>query len=326
MITLTAQAQKWPLAKAFGISRGCKTSAHVIVVEIHDGTHTGRGECVPYARYDETIDSVLYAINTVRPAIENGATQKNLLELLPAGAARNAVDCALWDLQAKQKGQPVWRLLNLPEPQPVTTAYTLGLDTPDAMKKAAEENAHRPLLKIKLGREGDSARLAAIRQGAPNSRLIVDANEGWQADQAINLAADLERFGVDLIEQPLATSADEALSSIKSPIPFCADESCHTSKDLPRLIPLYQAVNIKLDKTGGLTEAVQLAKAAKAAGLSIMIGCMVGTSLGMAPALLLASFADYIDLDGPLLLAKDRTPGLTYEGSTLMPCTPDIWG
>lgn len=326
MITLTAQAQTWPLAKAFGISRGRKTDAHVVVVEINDGQHSGFGECVPYARYGETIDSVLQTISTVRSDIENGANQQNLLDLLPPGAARNAIDCALWDLEAKQKAQPVWRLLNLPEPKPVTTAYTLGLDTPDAMKKAAQENAHRPLLKIKLGSEGDSARLEAIRQGAPASRLIVDANEGWQAADAISLAADLQRYGVDLIEQPLPASADDALSTINSPIPFCADESCHTSKDLPRLIPLYQAVNIKLDKTGGLTEAVQLAKAAKAAGLSIMVGCMVGTSLGMAPALLLASFADYIDLDGPLLLAKDRTPGLTYKGSTLMPCTSDIWG
>ncbi|MBV1887119.1 MAG: dipeptide epimerase [Parvibaculaceae bacterium] len=326
MIRLKAQAQKWPLAKAFGISRGRKTDAHVVVVEISNGTHTGSGECVPYARYGETIDSVLHAISTVQTAIENGADQQDLLELLPAGAARNAVDCALWDLQAKQTGQPVWRLLDLPEPKPITTAFTLGLDTPEAMKKAAEENAHRPLLKIKLGSEGDSARLAAIREGAPASRLIVDANEGWQADQAISLAADLERFGVDLIEQPLPASDDEALSTLKSPIPFCADESCHTAKDLPRLIPLYQAINIKLDKTGGLTEAVQLARAAKAAGLSIMVGCMVGTSLGMAPALLLASFADYIDLDGPLLLAKDRSPGLIYKGSTLMPYTSDIWG
>jgi L-alanine-DL-glutamate epimerase-like enolase superfamily enzyme len=229
-------------------------------------------------------------------------------------------------LHAKQKSKPVWQLLSLPEPKAVTTAYTLGLDTPEAMQKAAEENAHRPLLKIKLGNEGDSARLAAIRQGAPSSRLIVDANEGWQATEAIQLAADLQRYGVDLIEQPLPADADDALRTIKSPIPFCADESCHTSKDLARLIPLYQAVNIKLDKTGGLTDAVQLAKAAKAAGLSIMIGCMVGTSLGMAPALLLASFAKYIDLDGPLLLAKDRAPGLVYDGSTLKPCTSDIWG
>lgn len=326
MIILTAQAEEWPLAKAFGISRGSKTSAHVVVVTLNDGAHTGAGECVPYARYGETIDSVLAEIETVRSAIENGADQYALLDLLPAGAARNAIDCALWDLHAKQKSKPVWQLLDLPKPKAVTTAYTLGLDTPEAMQKAAEENAHRPLLKIKLGNEGDSARLAAIRQGAPSSRLIVDANEGWQADEAIQLAADLQRYGVDLIEQPLPASADSALRTIKSPIPFCADESCHTSKDLARLIPLYQAVNIKLDKTGGLTDAVQLAQAAKTAGLSIMIGCMVGTSLGMAPALLLASFAEYIDLDGPLLLANDRTPGLVYNGSTLEPCTPAIWG
>jgi len=318
---IDARSEAFPLAQAFTISRGSKTDAHVVTVTATDDDATGHGECVPYPRYDESQDSVIAQIN--------GADITNriaLQETLPAGAARNAVDCALWDLEAKRSGKPVWSLAGISEPGPVETAFTLSLDTPDKMRAAAAKAASRPLLKIKLGSEGDMARLEAVREGAPKSRIIVDANEGWSAEAYTDLAPHLIRLGVTLVEQPLPAGDDDMLAEIERPIPVCADESAHDRTTLDQLQGKYDVINIKLDKTGGLTEALALRDEARARGFGIMVGCMVGTSLAMAPAILVAQGAGVVDLDGPLLLAKDRDPALEYSGSTLYPAPPALWG
>jgi len=255
-----------------------------------------------------------------------GGRHDELVAGLPAGAARNALDCALWDWTAKAEGIPVWRLAEVPRPQPVTTCFTISLDEPAAMEAAARQAAARPILKIKLGGEGDEQRIAAIRRGAPDARLVVDANEAWTPLTLPRFAEACAKVGVELIEQPLPAADDSALEAFRSPVPLCADESAHGIETLDSVAARYQAINIKLDKTGGLTDALTLAKAAKAKGLRIMVGCMLGTSLAMAPAVLLAGFADYIDLDGPLLLARDRSPGLTFEGSQLLPPPGLVWG
>ncbi len=319
MRTLETAIERWPIAGSFTISRGSRTEAVVVVATVRDGAIAGAGECVPYARYGESIDSVVAQIEGVAKAIGNGASRLDLLKLLPAGAARNAVDCALWDLESKRSGQPLHVLAGMPKPQPMITAYTLSLGTPESMHAAAAGAAHRPLLKVKLGGEGDPERIAAIRAGAPNSRIIVDANEAWRAKTlAANLAA-CEAAGVELIEQPLPAGEDGALSGVSTPIALCADESIHDAASLAHLPAWYTAVNIKLDKTGGLTDALTLLAGARSRGLKIMVGCMLGTSLGMAPAVLIAEGAEFVDLDGPLLLARDREPGLRYEGSLLYP-------
>lgn len=324
---LTVRIERWPIAGTFTIARGSKTEAVVVVVDIEAGRHRGRGECVPYPRYGETPDGVAAAIEALRPEIEQGALDRQSLQSkLPAGAARNALDCAFWDLEAKRSGRPVWELAGGLPPRPLTTAYTLSLATAEAMGEAARQAAHRPLLKIKLGTCDDAARIAAVRANAPRSRLIVDANEGWRVDTlGLNLAA-CAKAGVELVEQPLPAADDEALEHVSHLVAICADESVHERKSLPRLKKRYEAVNIKLDKTGGLTEALALAGDAEALGLRIMVGCMVGTSLAMAPAILLAQRAFVVDLDGPLLLAKDRSPGLRYEGSVVHPPTATLWG
>lgn len=325
-LTLRVKAESWPIAGRFSIARGSKTEALVVVAEISDGTHTGRGECVPYARYGETVDGVTATIKAQAGAIAAGIGRTELLSVMPAGAARNAIDCALWDLEARRSGKPVWSLAGLPRPEPRTTAYTLSLGTPGEMAAAAAKAAHRPLLKIKLGAPGDVERIAAVRAAAPRSELIVDANEGWNGDLLeINMDA-CAAAGVTLIEQPLPASDDGALAAITRRVPVCADESAHDRTGLSHLLGKYDAINIKLDKTGGLTEAIALAKAADEAGLSIMIGCMLATSLAMAPAFLLAPYARFIDLDGPLLLARDREHGITFEDSTMQPPDPLLWG
>lgn len=324
---LSVQIERWPLAKAFTISRGSKTEAVVVVVELRDGSHRGRGECVPYARYGETAERVVAAIDGLRAALHRGLDRIALQAAMPAGAARNALDCAFWDLAAKQTGRRVHELAGLPAPKPVTTAYTISLAAPDAMARAAAQAAARPLLKVKLGGgEADAARIAAVRRAAPSAELIVDANEGWSADNlAQNLAACAEE-GVTLIEQPLPEGRDDALARIQRPIPVCADESIHDRPSLDALMGKYDAVNVKLDKSGGLTEALALAAAAQRRGFAIMAGCMVATSLAMAPALLVAQRATVADLDGPLLLAKDRERGLRYDGSLIYPSEPALWG
>ncbi len=327
MATLSIRREQFKLAQVFTISRGSRTHAEVVVAEITDGAHAGRGECVPYARYGESVDSVIAQIEGVSAAVAAGADRMAIQSLLPAGAARNAVDCAFWDLEAKRSGQPVWRLAGLEKaPGPLTTAYTLSLDTPENMGRAAAANSHRPLLKIKLTGDGDMPRMAAVRANAPSSRLIVDANEGWSEAQFPEYAPKLAQLGVVMIEQPLHADRDGPLARIARPIPVCADEACHDRHSLPNLVGKYDLVNIKLDKTGGLTEALALAKAARASGYGIMVGCMIGTSLAMAPAVLVAQGAEFVDLDAPLLLAEDRPGGLRYDGSIVQPAEPKLWG
>lgn len=310
------------LAKAFTISRGSRTEAVVVRVEITDNGMTGRGECVPYARYGETVESVTEQIRSLSMPI----SREQLQTALPAGAARNAVDCALWDLEAKLSGKRAWQLAGLAAPQPETTAFTLSLDTPDNMREEAAANAHRPLLKIKLGGEGDIARIEAVRAGAPEARIIVDANEGWTPEIYNEMAPVLLRLGVEMVEQPLPAASDDALLGLERILPVCADESCHDRASLPKLAGKYDIINIKLDKTGGLTEALELKKAAIEAGYGVMVGCMVGSSLAMAPAVLVAQHAAVVDLDGPLLLAEDRSTPIDYDAGKICSPAPELWG
>jgi L-alanine-DL-glutamate epimerase-like enolase superfamily enzyme len=324
---LAVRSEIWPLAGTFTISRGSRTETEVVVVELADGAHTGRGECMANPRYGETQDGIVAAIEALRADIETRTLDRTGVQAaLPAGAARNALDCAYWDLDAKRAGERAWSLAGLPAPAPVDTAYTLSLDTPDRMAASARANAYRPVLKLKLAGDGDLERVAAVRENAPDARLIVDANEGWRPDMVRHYVESLGQLHVQLIEQPLPAGADEALADRPRDVPICADESCHTLADLDRLARLYDVVNIKLDKTGGLTEALALRDAARRAGLGVMVGCMVATSLAMAPAMLVAQGADFVDLDGPLLLAKDRDPPLRYEGSTVHPPDAALWG
>ncbi len=325
MTRLTCKTESWPLAAAFNISRGAKTEANVIVVTLQDGEATGRGECVPYARYGETLAGVTETITNLSSAIEDGMTRADLQLALPPGAARNAIDCAFWDLEAKQSGKRVSDLTKI-TPIPLTTAYSLSLDDPAKMRASASKAADRPLLKIKLGGDGDEERIAAVREAAPDAKLIIDANEGWCPDDLAHNVEAMARHNVALIEQPLPAGDDAVLRSFDSPIPLCADESCHGIATLSGLVGLYDAVNIKLDKTGGLTEALATARAARDIGFGIMVGCMVGTSLGMAPAMLVAQPQDIVDLDGPLLLKQDRNPGIVFLGSEMQPFGPDVWG
>jgi len=331
MLRLSVRHESWPLAGSFTISRGTRTSAEPVVAELSqtgdDGrVATGRGECVPYAHYGETVEGVIAAIEGLRPRIEDGLDRIGLQEALPAGAARNALDCAYWDLEAKRAEKPAWRLCGLSPPEPVITAYTLSLDTPEAMGRAAAENAARPLLKLKLAGPDDLARVEAVRANAPETRLIVDANEGWSLDDYVELAPRLAALGVALIEQPLPAGQDAPLAGVQRPVPVCADESCHATDSLAEIAGCYDVVNIKLDKTGGLTEALRLKQAALAQGYRIMVGCMLATSLAMAPAVLVAQGAGFVDLDGPLLLGRDRPEGLNYQGSILHPPEPTLWG
>ncbi|WPZ29292.1 N-acetyl-D-Glu racemase DgcA [Sulfitobacter sp. OXR-159] len=315
-------ADTFKLAQVFTISRGSRTEAKVLTVRVTDGGVTGWGECVPYARYDETLESVTAEIN----GLPGDITRQALYDLLPAGAARNAVDCALWDLEAKRAGKRVWELAGLTAPGPEVTAYTLSLDEPEAMRAQAAKHSHRPLLKIKLGTPDDMPRLEAVRAGAPDATIIIDANEGWSAEVYADLAPHLVRLGVALVEQPLPAGDDDALLGMDRPVPVCADESCHDRASLPGLKGKYDVVNIKLDKTGGLTEALALRDAARAEGFDVMVGCMVGSSLAMAPATLVAQGAKVVDLDGPLLLAEDRDNALKFDGAGVHPPVAALWG
>jgi L-alanine-DL-glutamate epimerase-like enolase superfamily enzyme len=318
--------QSWPLAQPFAISRGSRTTAEVVVAEIFDGDFRGRGECVPYPRYGESVDDVVRALEGMAGAVFSGLDREALQAAMPPGAARNALDAAFWDLDAKRADCRAAELAGLGPLLPVVTAYTLSLDTPERMAAAALAQRHRPLLKLKLTGDGDVERVRAVRHAAPASRLIVDANEGWSERHLIEVMPALAGFGVELIEQPLPAGADDALAHVPHPIPVCADEACHTSADLDGLAGKYDAVNIKLDKSGGLTEALALAEAAASRGFVIMVGCMIGTSLSMAPAFIVAQRAAFVDLDAPLLLASDRAHGLRYDGSTLYPPEPALWG
>ena len=323
---LTVTRRSWSLAQPFAISRGSKMTAEVVIAEVSDGEFRGRGECVPYPRYGESVESVAAQLEAMNGAVFSGLDRHELQRVMPPGAARNALDCAFWDLDAKRDNCRATDLAGIGAMRPVVTAYTLSLDTPERMGKAAASQRQRPLLKLKLSGDCDIERVQAVREGAPGARLIVDPNEGWRERHLTEVMPALAEFGVALIEQPLPAGDDDALASVPHPIPVCADEACHTTEDLDRLAGKYDAVNIKLDKTGGLTEALALAAAARERGFTIMVGCMIGTSLAMAPALLIAQRAGVVDLDAPLLLAADRVPGLRYDGSTVYPPEARLWG
>ncbi|MBZ9681275.1 MULTISPECIES: N-acetyl-D-Glu racemase DgcA [unclassified Mesorhizobium] len=323
---ISVEAERFPIAGTFTISRGSKTEAEVITCTISDNGHVGRGECVPYKRYGETMDGVSGAIAAMRDRIAGGMDRAALLDAMPAGAARNAVDCALWDLEAKISGNPVANAIWSAPLHQLETAYTLSLGEPEVMAAQARANAGRPLLKVKVGGDNDAARIQAVRQAAPGSRLILDANEGWTDDNIVANLAFAAKQDIALIEQPLPAGHDGILRHIAHPVPICADESVHEAGNLEALVGLYDAVNIKLDKSGGLTAALTLRDRARELGFGIMVGCMVGTSLAMAPAVLLAQGADFVDLDGPLLLARDRVPGLVYQGSFVSPPDRALWG
>jgi L-Ala-D/L-Glu epimerase len=325
-LKFSARIERWPIAGSFTISRGAKTEAVTVVAELSRGGLTGRGECVPYPRYGETPEATLAALKSMRDPLRRGLDRQALQQAMPAGAARNALDCAWLDLEAKTSGQRVWDMLGRPAPGPCTTAYTISLGTPEAMAAATARAAHRRLLKIKLGGDGDGARIKAVRQAAPDSELIVDANEAWTPDNLEQHLAECAGAGVTCVEQPLPAGRDEALARIKRPLAVCADESVHDRPTLAGLRERYDAINIKLDKTGGLTEALEMADAARALGFDIMVGCMVATSLAMAPAMLLAGAARFVDLDGPLLLKRDREGGLRYDGSLVYPPEATLWG
>lgn len=316
----------WPLRGVFAISRGARTHANVVTARIRDGAAVGRGECVPYPRYDETVDGVVAALERLGPVVADGLDRESLQERLPAGAARNALDCALWDLEAKLSGRPVWALAGLPEPGPVVTAYTVSLDTPSAMAAKAAEAHDCPLLKLKLGGAGDIERVRAVRAAVPDTRLIVDANEAWSPAELVPLLHAMADLGVELVEQPLHARHDAALADVPHVVPVCADESCHTSADIPGLVGRYDVVNVKLDKTGGLTEAMRAVETARAHGLELMVGTMMGSSLLMAPAMLLAGPARWVDLDGSLWLAHDHPRPLRWDGRRLHPATRELWG
>lgn len=326
--SLRVRVESFPIRGTFRISRGAKTEARVVVAEIDDGGVVGRGECVPYARYGETVEQVAADIQALAAEVSAGLDRAGLQSVMKAGAARNALDCAFWDLEAKLTGVPVWQTADLAGPPgPLSTAFTLSIDSAEAMAVAAAASADKPLLKLKLAGDGlDLERVAAVRKHAPRSRLVVDANEGWSLDDLRVLPGKLADLGVEMIEQPLPAADDDALLGFHSPVPLGADESAHGLDNLEALRGKYQVVNIKLDKTGGLTEALAMRRAADAAGLEVMVGCMVATSLAMAPAVYVAQGARYVDLDGPLLLAKDREPGLRFEGTTLYPPGPEVWG
>jgi L-Ala-D/L-Glu epimerase len=323
--SIEAHEQSWPLDKPFRISRGAHTEARVVVVTVTDGQHAGRAEAVPIRRYNQSPASVLAQIESIKSV--QHLDRQQIQRLLPAGAARNALDCAFWDLEAKISGKRAWELANVPLVYEVETSFTISLDTPATMAAVAKANATAPILKLKLGGDDpDLARVEAVREAAPAARLLIDANESWTSDHYCNVVASLRQFGVELIEQPFAADADEVLETLDHPIPVCADESCHTTADLPRLKNRYEMVNVKLDKTGGLTEALLLTERAREAGFKLLIGCMVCTSLGIAPARLLASAADHVDLDGPLLLAGDRHHAMPYDNGRIGIPPRELWG
>jgi L-Ala-D/L-Glu epimerase len=323
---IEAHEQSWPLDKPFRISRGARTEARVVVVTVTDGRHIGRGEAAPIRRYNQSPDSVLAQIESIKKSAHH-LDRQQLQNLLPAGAARNALDCALWDVEAKISGKRAWELTSIPLADEIETSFTISLDTPAAMAAAAKANATASILKLKLsGDDLDLARVEAVRGSAPVARLLIDANESWTPDHYCNVVPSLRQFGIELIEQPFPADADKVLETLDHPIPVCADESCHTTADLSRLTNRYEMLNVKLDKTGGLTEALHLTDRAREAGFKLLLGCMVCTSLGIAPARLLASVVDYVDLDGPLLLAGDRHHAVPYANGKIGIPPRELWG
>jgi L-alanine-DL-glutamate epimerase-like enolase superfamily enzyme len=324
-LRIEPKEEVWPLKEVFRISRGSRTEAQVVIVTVTDDEHSGRGEGVPIKRYAQSAQSVLAQIESIRN--EKNLDRRRLQELLPAGAARNALDCALWDLEAKRSGKRVWKSANVLIVAEVDTSLTISLDSPEKMSAAAKQNSSAPILKLKLGGDDlDLTRVRSVRETAPGARLIIDANESWSTAHYRTVVPALAELGVELIEQPFPANADEVLENLDHPVPVCADESCHTTTDLPRLRNRYDAVNVKLDKTGGLTEALWLCERARESGFKLLIGCMVGTSLGIAPARLLASDAQWVDLDGPLLLARDRDHPVPYKHGRIGIPPRELWG
>ncbi len=327
-LSLTARIERWPIAGAFTISRGAKHEAVVVVAEVSDGTHVGRGECTPYPRYGETPEGTLTGLQGLGGQVT--LNRSSWQYSMPPCAGRNALDCALWDIEARRAGKRAWQLAGLTSPEPILTCYTISLASPAEMAAKAAAVAHLPLLKLKLGAKddagGDIERMRAVRRARPDARLVADANEGWTATDLEPLLRCAAEVGLETIEQPLPADDDAILAHVPHPVPICADESAHTAEGLADLRSRYDAVNIKLDKTGGLTHALEMASAARAQGLRVMVGCMVATSLAMAPALLLAATADWADLDGPLLLARDRTPGLAIANGIIAPAPSELWG
>lgn len=324
-LSIDAHKEIWPLRQPFRISRGSRTEAQTVVLTVSDGEHIGRGECVPVARYNQSTDSVLAQIESIQG--DKNLSRQSLQELLPAGAARNALDCALWDLEAKISSKRAWEVANIPIVPEVETSFTISLDTPEKMGAAAKANAKLPMLKLKLGGdEPDLARVETVREAASATRLFIDANESWSPEHYQKIVPALKQLGVELIEQPFPAKADEVLEILDHPIPVCADESCHTTGDLLRLTNRYEVINVKLDKTGGLTEALRLCERARDSGFKLLVGCMVCTSLGIAPARLLPSFANWIDLDGPLLLARDRDHPVPYVNGRIGIPPRELWG
>jgi L-alanine-DL-glutamate epimerase-like enolase superfamily enzyme len=322
---IDAREEVWPLKEVFRISRGSRTEARVVVVTVREGQHIGRGEGVPIARYNQTGESVLAQIESIKT--EKDLDRQKLQKLLPAGAARNALDCALWDLESKISGKRVWELADIPIVSEVETSFTISLDSPEKTAAAAKANSHAPILKLKLGGDDvDLPRVQAVRGAASAARLLVDANESWSPEHFREVAPLLGQFGVELIEQPFPADADQVLETLDHSVPVCADESCHTTADLPRLTNRYEVINVKLDKTGGVTEALRLCERARRNRFKLLIGCMVGTSLSMAPARVLANRAEYVDLDGPLLLARDRNSGLEYANGRIGLPSRQLWG
>jgi L-alanine-DL-glutamate epimerase-like enolase superfamily enzyme len=316
--------QRWPLDHPFRTSRGASTEARVILVTVSDGQHTGRGEAVPISRYGQSPASTIAQLEQIFPKCVD---RRQIQELLPAGAARNALDCAMWDLEAKSSGKRVWELANIPIADSIETAFTISLDAPEKMAAATRAGQKAPFLKLKLGGDSlDLPRVEAVREAAPAGRLMVDANESWSPRHYREITPDLRGLGIELIEQPFPADADDALETLDHPVPVCADESCHATPDLPRLVNRYDAINVKLDKTGGLTEALFLTERARERGFKILVGCMVCTSLGIAPARLLVGTTDYADLDGPLLLAGDRHQPLSYQAGKIGLPTRELWG
>ncbi|CAN7393025.1 dipeptide epimerase [Phyllobacterium sp. LjRoot231] len=326
VLRMEITVERWPIAGTFTISRGSKTEAAIVLCTLTDGRFAGRGECVPYARYGESLESVCAEIEGLRVALVNGAARDDLPGLIGAGAARNAVDCALWDLEAKRSAKSVADIAGLPPLRELTTAVTVSFGDPETMAVAARAFAGRPLIKVKVGGENDVDRIRAVAEAAPSSRIILDANEGWTDNNVVENMLAAAKAGVVLIEQPLRAGSDAILAKIPHPVPICADESAHGTDDLHMLLGRYDNINIKLDKTGGLTEALRMQKRARELGFGIMVGCMVGTSLAMAPAILVAQDTDFVDLDGPLILKEDREPGLVFDGSQISPPRSELWG
>lgn len=322
---LSVRTQSWPIRGSFTISRGSKTQADTVIVELSENGLTGRGECVPYARYNESVTSVIAELEQVADKLAAGIDLAGIQALLPSGAARNALDCALWDLNCKQTGETIWQKTGI-QPSPLMTAYTLSLDTPENMYQAALDNAHRPLLKLKLGGAEDLQRVQAVRKGAPDAKIILDANEAWSVELYTALIPELMKLDIAMIEQPFPADQDEVLQSLERPIPVCADESCHDTHSLAEIVDRYDMINIKTDKTGGLTEALALKEQAEQAGLKVMVGCMLSSSLSMAPAFVVAQGAEIVDLDGPLLLDKDIEHGFAFTQNQMMPFSPELWG